>query len=176
MLEPTCQASGRLYGANSAENSAIRSWNARCSLARVCSQEEPQLTVPASFISGAYSVSTATLRRGTPVTGTMTDDRRRHERVVGPFDGRRLGMIDTDVQIYDLSQGGCFVTSTQEPEQGKALMLEIDLPHEGRITVHAKTLYCRAGFGFAAQFINLTEETRLRIERALQEWIASKGY
>jgi len=79
-------------------------------------------------------------------------------------------MIVTDVQIYDLSVGGCFVTSSQEQKAGKPLTLEIDLPNEGCITVDATTIYCRSGFGFAAEFTNLTEETRQRIERALASW------
>jgi len=155
MLERACRLAGRLSEAKSAKTSA------------------GPIGTP---VAPGLAVSSSARRRDPHVTGTATDDRRRHERVVGPFDGRRLGMIDTDVQIYDLSLGGCFVTSSQEQEEGRTLTLEIDLPNEGRITVDAKTIYCRSGFGFAAEFTNLTEEARQRIERALASWRSPRAW
>jgi hypothetical protein len=47
---------------------------------------------------------------------TLTD-RREHRRFAGPFDGRRVGAIETPVRIYDLSRGGCFITSMHEERQ-----------------------------------------------------------
>ncbi len=95
-------------------------------------------------------------------------DRRQHERIPGPFDGRRVGALETPVRIYDLSQGGCFINSMHEQQPGVTMVLEIDLPHEGTITVKVKALYRKPGFGFAVQFVEMTEDTTERLERALQ--------
>jgi len=104
----------------------------------------------------------------TETTSTTTNDRRRHERVAGPFDGRRIGALETPVRIYDLSEGGCFINSLHEQHVGVAFHLEIELPYEGSIRVKAKTLYRKAGFGFAVRFIEMSEDATTRLERALQ--------
>ena len=68
-------------------------------------------------------------------------ERRRHTRVPGPFDGWRISVLPISVQIYDLSQGGCFVNSLNEQKPGIRVVLEIELPGEGRIKVTGETLY-----------------------------------
>src|ERR1700730_12876578 len=100
-----------------------------------------------------------------PVT---TKDRRQHLRITGPFDGRRVSALKTPVQIYDLSQGGCFINSVHEQQLGVTCLLEIDLPYEGSITVKAETLYSKPEFGFAVRFIEMTEDTSARLLRVLQ--------
>jgi hypothetical protein len=97
----------------------------------------------------------------------MNANRRQHVRVTGPFDGRRIGLIETPVQIYDLSEGGCFVNSMQEQTEGREVTLEIVLPHEGRITVTALTLYSRPGFGFAARFTKIDDDAMAKLAREL---------
>jgi len=99
----------------------------------------------------------------------MSDNRRAHHRVTGPFDGCRLGMLETPLIIYDLCEGGCFVNSLYDTPQGQQLMLRISLPDEGLITVEAKTVYGRPGFGFAVRFTGLTDETRACLGRALEK-------
>jgi PilZ domain len=98
----------------------------------------------------------------------MTDNRRQHVRVTGPFDGKRISLIDTPVQIYDLSEGGCFVNAMQEQKEGREVELEIVLPTEGPIRVTALTLYARQGFGFAARFNHLEPETQAKLVRELE--------
>ncbi len=98
----------------------------------------------------------------------MSDNRRRHVRVTGPFDGKRISLIDTPVQIYDLSEGGCFVNSMQEQKEGREVELEIDLPSEGPIRVMAQTLYSRPGFGFAARFTQIDEASQSSLARELE--------
>ena len=90
----------------------------------------------------------------------MKDHRRKHHRVKGPFDGCRVGLIDTPLLIYDLSEGGCFVNSLYDTPVGQRLVLRITLPYEGVITVDAETVYARSGFGFAVRFMDVTDETR----------------
>ena len=94
--------------------------------------------------------------------------RRRHQRVDGPFDGRRVGALETPVQLFDLSRGGCFINSLHEQQLGITLALKIDLPHEGWITVKAETLYRRGEFGFAVRFIEMSEAESVHLDRALQ--------
>ena len=54
--------------------------------------------------------------------------RRPHDRLAGPFDGCRMGLLETPVRTYDLSVGGCFVDSLNEQQNGSLIVLKIDLP------------------------------------------------
>jgi hypothetical protein len=106
-----------------------------------------------------------------PVDGSLPDPvagcRRAHPRVAGPFDGRRVGALETPVQLFDLSLGGCFINSLHEQKIGIKLVLKIELPGEGWITVKAETLYRRDEFGFAVRFIDMSKDASVRLERAL---------
>ena len=93
--------------------------------------------------------------------------RRAHPRVAGPFDGRRVGALETPIQLFDLSLGGCFVNSLHEQQLGVKLVLKIELPGEGWITLKAMTLYRRGEFGFAVKFVEMSEDVSVRLERAL---------
>ena len=95
-------------------------------------------------------------------------DLRLHRRVTGPFEGVRRGLLDVDVQIYDLSEGGCFVTSVHEQPCGVEVELDIDLPN-GTITVKGETRHGRAGYGFGVRFVDLGEEDQKRLEQALDK-------
>ena len=93
--------------------------------------------------------------------------RRKHDRVTGPFDGYRVGLLETPISIYDLSLGGCFVHCLHEQQEGSLIVLKIDLPQEGWITTKAETLYSRPGFGFAVRFVDLDKATEARVERSI---------
>jgi hypothetical protein len=95
-------------------------------------------------------------------------ERRQHTRVPGPFDGWRISVLPIPVQIYDLSQGGCFVNSLHEQKPGIHVALEIDLPGEGRIKVNGETLYSKPGFGYAVRFVDMSSDLAIQIERALR--------
>jgi hypothetical protein len=99
--------------------------------------------------------------------GVATADRRAHERVPGPFDAWRIGMLETPVRIYDISPGGCFVHAMHEQDPGVVVMLRIHLPTAQWVEVKAETLYRRPGFGFAVRFIDLSDETRALLAGAL---------
>jgi PilZ domain len=101
-------------------------------------------------------------------TGVAVDDRRQHLRIPGPFDGARVGFLQTPLQIFDLSLGGCFVNSMHEQQEGIVFTLRIDLPQEGAITLRAETLYRREG-GYAVRFVEMSEITRKRLGRALDQ-------
>ena len=102
-----------------------------------------------------------------PSGATAGRDRRQHDRVPGPFDGSRVGALETPLRIFDLSRGGCFVNSMHEQKSGIRFTMRIELPYVGQITAKAVTLYLRPGFGYAMQFVDMNEETAGRLEEAL---------
>ena len=95
-------------------------------------------------------------------------NRRQHGRVPGPFDGWRISVLPIPVQVYDLSPGGCFVNSLNEQKPGIRVVLEIELPGEGRIKVAGETLYAKPDFGYAVRFVDMPSDLAARIEAALQ--------
>jgi hypothetical protein len=95
-------------------------------------------------------------------------NRREHARFGGPFDGRRVGAIETPVRIYDLSRGGCFITSMHEQQPGIQMTLKIDLPGEGWITARAETLPRQNDFGFAVRFTHMDPDDQVKLEAALK--------
>ena len=95
-------------------------------------------------------------------------NRRQHLRVPGPFDGWRISVLPIPVQIYDLSPGGCFVNSLNEQKPGIRVVLEIELPGEGRIKLTGETLYAKPDFGYAVRFVDMPTELAARIEAALR--------
>jgi len=103
-----------------------------------------------------------------PVPQTAAPDRRRHRRFPGPFEGHRLDALETPVNIYDLSRGGCFITSMHEQKDGVVLTLRIELPHAGPITVTAETLARQNEFGFAVQFLRMDIESAERLDQELK--------
>jgi hypothetical protein len=99
----------------------------------------------------------------------VSQNRRQHIRVVGPFDGTRLGLLDLPVRIYDLSVGGCFINSFDDsPRVGRSFPLMIELPGE-TFTVQCETLYSREGFGYAVKFVDLPADTRARLEKIVMK-------
>ena len=95
-------------------------------------------------------------------------NRRQHVRVPGPFDGWRISVLPIPVLIYDLSPGGCFVNSLNEQRPGIRVVLEIELPGEGRIKLTGETLYAKPDFGYAVRFVDMPTELAARIEAALR--------
>jgi hypothetical protein len=95
-------------------------------------------------------------------------DRRRNDRVPGPFDGFRIGLLDTPLSIFDLSRGGCFVNSMHEQTPGVRFTMKMQLPKVGTVTLKAETLYLRSGFGFAVRFVDVDDETASLLDQALE--------
>lgn len=101
--------------------------------------------------------------------------RRRHARVHGPFDGFRIGRLETPVRIYDLSQGGCFVNAMHQQRTETRMVLKIDLPAEGTISVKAEMVYVRPEFGFAVRFVEVDAETDARLKRTIDALSLEQG-
>jgi hypothetical protein len=95
--------------------------------------------------------------------------KKRAPRVAGPFEARRLGAIDLPLRIHDLSLGGCLIESFHEVAVGRRLQIEVDLPAEGWVMLHAEVLYLRESFGFAVKFVDMDEPTRVKLARGVLE-------
>ena len=87
--------------------------------------------------------------------------------IAGPLDGYRLGATDIPVRIYDLSREGCLVELSFGTLSGRGIRLQIDLPGEGWTVVQCESLHIAGHNAFAVRFVRLDEETRSRIERAI---------
>lgn len=93
--------------------------------------------------------------------------RRKDLRVAGPFEGRWVGALTVPVHIHDLSVGGCLIQAYHEQVPGRRFTLEIELPYYGWMTVEAESLYTREGYGFAAKFVDMSDEARQGLEDAI---------
>jgi len=96
---------------------------------------------------------------------TETNDKRRYQRVRGPFSGRYLGPTKTHVFVTDLNLGGGFIKFTDEQPQGSLFVLRINL-HDGPITVNAETVH-RDQVGHGVRFVNLDIATAARLVRTI---------
>jgi CheY-like chemotaxis protein len=98
----------------------------------------------------------------------MGSERRRYVRIIGPFDAYRVGLMDSPVTLYDLSEGGCFVNFTNAPPAaGRHLVLKINVPQEGWICLKAQALYAKPEFGFAVVFVEIPHDASDRLKRGL---------
>jgi hypothetical protein len=95
--------------------------------------------------------------------------RRRFPRVHGPFDGYHLGRR-TPVLVYDLNLGGGFVNFGSEQPTDVDFMLNVALPAEGIVTVHAETVY-RHESGVAVRFVDVDADTIKRLARTIDAMI-----
>jgi hypothetical protein len=105
--------------------------------------------------------------------GSSTDgpadpsERRQHLRVSGPFDGLRLGAIETPVTIRDLSEGGCFVDSVIDANPGRRLSIGVLVPGEDWITTTGEVVRGEPDFGFAVRFVDMPDHVRSRVARVV---------
>src|SRR5688572_18120511 len=93
--------------------------------------------------------------------------RRKDLRVAGPFEGRWVGALTVPVHIHDLSMGGCLIQAFHEQAPGRRFTLEIELPYHGWLRVQAESLYVREGYGFAARFVDLSDEAADTLESVI---------
>ena len=90
--------------------------------------------------------------------------RRKDLRVAGPFEGRWVGALTVPVHIHDLSMGGCLIQAYHEQVPGRRFTLEIELPYHGWLRLQAESLYMRDGYGFAAKFVDMSDEAADSLE------------
>ena len=106
------------------------------------------------------------------ITNAKLASRRRHQRVPGPFEGRRRGALTVSLHIHDLSVGGCLIQCYHEVPPGRRIKIDIELPYAGWITLEAETLYTRPDYGFAVKFVDVSEQTVARLDRVIQRLLA----
>ncbi|MBS1818904.1 MAG: PAS domain-containing protein [Acidobacteria bacterium] len=94
-------------------------------------------------------------------------ERRRHPRIAEAFEGWRLGLIDTPVQIQNLSIGGCFVASFYPPPSEPVYQVRIDLGAHGVVEVDVRTAYVSPEIGYGVQFMRVPEQARSSIAAAV---------
>ena len=99
--------------------------------------------------------------------GSGPASRRKALRVAGPFEGRWVGALTVPVHIHDLSIGGCLIQAYHEQVPGRRFTLEIELPYQGWVTLQAESLYTRDGYGFAAKFVEMSDEVRASLEQVI---------
>src|SRR5262245_387994 len=104
----------------------------------------------------------------TALDNTDPFDLRRDLRVAGPFDGRWVGALTVPLRIHDLSLGGCLIQAYHEQAPGRRFTLEIELPQVGWVELEAESIYLREGYGFAARFVEMTDQTRTLLERVIR--------
>jgi len=112
-------------------------------------------------------------RPDVPSSASAAANRRQHIRVPGPFNGRRQGVLPVPLHIHDLSIGGCLVQSYHHNPAGRRMTIEIELPDEGWLTVQAEVRYTREDYGFAVEFVEMSELTRARLELVIQRLLGS---
>ena len=103
----------------------------------------------------------------TAQTGGVAAIRRKDLRVAGPFEGRWIGALSVPVHIHDLSAGGCLIQAFHEQAPGRRFTLEIDLPYHGWVTLEAESLYVRDGYGFAAKFLDVSDDLSRTLEAVI---------
>lgn len=101
--------------------------------------------------------------------GNPNDNRpaRRYVRAPGPFEGHHVGPPREPILVYDLNQGGGLVSFIREQPAASLFELQISLPFEGRITVHAEPVSYQP-FGVGVRFVDLDDDTTARLARAVE--------
>ena len=102
-------------------------------------------------------------------------ERRSDDRVSGPFNGKRLGLLDVPIRICNLGLGGCFVESSHESTAGERIVLEADLPGEDTLVLTGIILPRPLDVGFAVRFVDLPDETREALERFVTRCLRQKS-
>jgi hypothetical protein len=129
--------------------------------------EREALTLLNLALSASSSEVVETATSGDSSAHEDPADRRQHVRICGPFDGLRLGAIETPITIRDLSEGGCFVDSLVEAKAGRRLSIGLLVPGEDWITTTGEVVRGQPEFGFAIRFVGLPDETRARLARVV---------
>jgi uncharacterized OsmC-like protein len=75
--------------------------------------------------------------------------------------------LTVPLRIHDLSLGGCLIESYHEVAPGRRIVMDLELPYEGWITLRAETLYTRPDYGFAVKFVDTPDETRATLARVI---------
>jgi hypothetical protein len=82
----------------------------------------------------------------------MREERRRHRRVAGSFEGRWDGLLGPrDCRITEISAGGCFVDTFSLQDAGTRGVVTVAVAGE-RFSLPGKVVHIDAVQGFSVQF------------------------
>jgi Tfp pilus assembly protein PilZ len=82
----------------------------------------------------------------------MTENRRLHRRITGPYDGNWDGSAGArDCRVTDLSVAGCFIDSFSRPEMGGEVIITVGLAGRS-FTLPGKVVHVDPVQGFGVQF------------------------
>jgi hypothetical protein len=95
------------------------------------------------------------------------ENHRAHRRIRGPFDAVRVGLLEFQLRLYDLSAGGCLIDSVTAVTASHPIRLRIALPDGNMVTVRGQTVSPPRDIGYAVRFVDLDARTQETIERAL---------
>lgn len=98
---------------------------------------------------------------------------RRYIRIPGPFDAYSVGPPRRRVLVYDLNLGGGLVSFLDEQPSDPLLVLELTLPYEGRLVLHAEPV-SRQEFGIGVRFVDVDDDTLGRLARSVDALIQGK--
>jgi hypothetical protein len=106
----------------------------------------------------------------------VTDDRRRHQRVMRPFDGTFSGASGgaTRCRITDISLGGCFIQCLSSPTPGEQTVISVIIGSH-TLSFPGTVVYVDTTIGFAVQFRDIPAEELDELGRLLAALDNSKA-
>jgi hypothetical protein len=106
----------------------------------------------------------------------VADERRKHQRVMRPFDGTFSGASGgaTRCRITDISLGGCFIQSLSSPTPGDTTIASVIIGNH-TLSFPGTVIYVDSTIGFAVQFKQIPEEELDELARLLAALDGSKA-
>jgi hypothetical protein len=106
----------------------------------------------------------------------VADERRKHQRVMRPFDGTFSGASggSTRCRITDISLGGCFIQSLSAPTPGDETVISVVIGNH-TLSFPGRVVYVDSTIGFAAQFHDIPAEELDELGRLLAALDSSKA-
>jgi len=96
-------------------------------------------------------------------------------RVAGPFEGRRVDVLNMALRIHDLSRSGCLIEWYHEQTPGRQFTLEFELPEVGWVRLDAEPVYNRSDYGFAVKFVDVPPDTQAKLDQVIQTLLAKES-
>jgi hypothetical protein len=87
----------------------------------------------------------------------MGDERRRHLRINGPFEGTCDVVGSREVRIVDLSYGGCFIDVMTKARPGDEVTVTVRVLGQ-QVTLRGEVVYVDRVQGFAVMFTETNPE------------------
>jgi hypothetical protein len=105
----------------------------------------------------------------------MNEERRRHPRLVKPFEGTFSGASGSSrCRITDVGLGGCFVQSLAMPNAGEPIMVTVSIGNH-QLSFNGAVAYIDRGMGFAVQFKDIPQDELDELARLLSLLTAELG-